>query len=368
MLAVAPEAADAGRGGAHDARAAARGRGGRAAASSCRRATRPACLPSLRPPQVRARRPRDWSHHGLCVRVRTWTHGRLGAVVERHRPALRRTTVTTDGAGAWASRAGLTRRANSALPPDPRPPTSTRRSTRWRPCTARLACRRRSASARRRAVPRCATLLLARGYAPVSGADVLVRAVDGPSAHVGGGVDVQVAAHPDDAWLAAWIRREERGRRRGDGARDPRRVARDLSDRARRCRWPWSGRHSRRTGSACPAWSVVTQARREGSRRALTPAGAGRSPGRAVRAGSAFLRRSSNNTAAARLGLGFAPADAYKYLARRSALEQGARPRRLAGGRCVNRRARVDRGGESAHVLGGHRGRAEHAGLRRCGS
>lgn len=259
---------------------------------------------------------RDWSHHRTHVRVRTWTPPDApGAVVEAATWVPLRTVVTSDGWRVGES-GGLTRRANSALPLT-------------RAADAAAAVDEVEAVYRAAGLPSTVRVgpttggaaledaLRARGYVAVSGADVLVRDVDGVPPHAPGGVDVRAATRPDDAWLAAWLGVKSAGADVGtarailEGSPGLYLTAFDAGRPVGVVRAAFAEDW---VGLSCLV--VAPEARRRGLARTLTLRALDLAGERGAR--RAFLQVEPHNTAAARLytGLGFAPADRYRYLER----------------------------------------------------
>lgn len=259
---------------------------------------------------------RDWSHHRMCVRVCTWTPPDApGAVVEAATWPPLRTTVTSDGWRVGES-GGLTRRANSTLPLTRAADTGAavdEVEAVYRAAGLPAIVRVGPATGG----PALHEALLARGYAAVSRADVLVRDVDGPSPHGLGGADVRVATHPDDAWLTAWLGVKSAGADMGtarailDGSPGVYLTALDAGRPVGVIRAAFAEDW---VGLSCLV--VVPEARRRGLARTLTMRALNAARTRGAR--RAFLQVEPHNSAAARLytGLGFAPADRYLYLER----------------------------------------------------
>lgn len=260
---------------------------------------------------------RDWAHEQVHVQVLTWTPPDApGALVEAATWPPLRAVVTSDGWRVGLS-GGLTRRANSALP-----------LTRAADVDAAVdEVERVYAEAGQASVVRVGPttggavveqVLLARGYVVASGADVLVRDLDAPwPDDRRAPADIRVAAHPDDAWLGAWLGVKSAG------ADVP--TARAILEGSSAV-YLTALDHGRPVGAVRAAFAedwvglsclvVAPEARRRGLARTLTLRAV--DVARAHGARRAFLQVEPHNTAAARLygRLGFAPADRYAYLER----------------------------------------------------
>ena len=280
---------------------------------------------------------RDWGHEEIHLRVHTWTPPQApGVLVELATWPPARVEVTGAGWRVGVS-AGVTRRANSAVPLAAGSRT-TGSSTTGAITTGSIATGSIAAGAANvssaidevEAVYAAAGLpsivrvglgdaaveaeLAARGYVVASDTDVLVRELSDapeprrPHLHVG------VAPAPDRAWLGLWL-----GAKKADADAD---LARQILVGAP-ADYLTAVVDGRAVGVIRVAYAedwaalsclvVLPDSRRGGLGRELTLRAL--AVARANGARRAFLQVESHNVAAARLygNLGFQPADAYRY-------------------------------------------------------
>lgn len=257
---------------------------------------------------------RDWGHEGIALHVLTWSAPDApGVLVE----SATWPPVTVEDVDGWrlGLSGGFTRRANSVLPlgtPSDLDATLARVEARYAEAGQPSVLRVCSA-----APAGLADVLAARGYTARATTDVLVLDLADPPAaiHVAG-VRVDVADHPDAAWLDGWLGVKAGGAGDVDLARRVVTGSRALYLTARA---PDGSVLGVLRAALADDWAglsclvVVPEARRRGIGRLLTrsalPA--------AARAGArrAFLQVEVANRGAADLyaAEGFRPAERYEY-------------------------------------------------------
>lgn len=148
---------------------------------------------------------RDWGHEGVALHVLTWTAPDApGALVE----AATWPPVAVEDVDGWrlGLSGGFTRRANSVLPlgtPPDLAATLARVEARYAAAGQPAVLRVCSA-----APSGLAEVLTERGYDRVAATDVLVRDLadpDGTAPARTSAATVDVADHPDGAWLDGWL-------------------------------------------------------------------------------------------------------------------------------------------------------------------
>ena len=252
---------------------------------------------------------RDWGHEQIHLRVHTWTPPDApGVLVESATWPPARVEVVGDGWRVGTS-AGVTRRANSALPGSGPAAAAIDRveavyAAAGLPSIVRVGSRDGNVESE----------LEARGYAVASDAVVMVReiadvpAASRPHLHVGH------AKAPDEAWLEAWLGVKKADADRSVGYQILTGAPADYFTAvvdghvAGVIRVAYA-----EDWAALSCLAVRADARRGGLGRELTlrALAAARERG----AGRAFLQVESHNAGALRLysALGFQPADAYRY-------------------------------------------------------